>query len=194
MDTERNLEAAAEKVLASARRLPEGKRHLIAIDGRAASGKSSLAALIAPHLESVIVHADDFYLHPGQRTRERYSTPGGNLDYERLRAEVIDPWIRDGAFVLRPYDAHRDVYLPAQEIAGGSFLIVEGSYSTHPALQDAYDLRIFLSTDPATQLERIARRNGPAAVQMFAEKWIPLEELYFSACDTARQSDLEIVT
>lgn len=34
--------------------------------------------------------ADDFFLRPEQRTPERLAEPGGNLDRERMKSEVID--------------------------------------------------------------------------------------------------------
>lgn len=57
--------------------------------------------------------------------------------------------------------------------------IVEGAYSCHPTLWDAYDLRIFLDVDGAEQLRRIDKRNGAEALAMFRDRWIPLEERYF---------------
>lgn len=190
-DTGRAAAAVAQAV-SSLRR--EKERLLVAIDGRAAAGKSTLAARLADLLHCPVVHADDFYLQPAQRTPERYQIPGGNLDYERLLAQVILPWKRDGAFFLQPYDAHTDTYGPGRRISGAGLLIVEGSYSTQPVLRSACDLCVFLSTDPETQLSRIAQRNGRKAVRMFREKWIPLEEYYFSSCRTEEESDLCFIT
>lgn len=170
--------------------LAEGGRLLISVDGRSTAGKSTFADLVKRRLPCHVVHADDFYLHPAQRTPERYATPGGNLDYERLKKEVIWPWLKKGSFCLRPYDAHADIYLPAKPITGGSILVIEGSYSGHPALWDAYNLHVFLTTDRHTQLARITARNGADAVPMFLKKWIPLEELYFSSCRVEERSDL----
>ena len=38
-----------------------------------------------------VVHLDDFFLQPIQRTPKRMAEPGGNLDRERLIAEVLEP-------------------------------------------------------------------------------------------------------
>ena len=58
--------------------------------------------------------------------------------------------------------------------------MVEGSYSCHSQLRDTYALKIFLTTDSETQLERIRIRNGEAMLQRFQSTWIPMEEAYFN--------------
>ena len=63
----------------------------IAIDGNSASGKSSLAALLKSKYFCTVIHMDDFFLRPVQRTPERLKEPGGNIDYERFVEEVIRP-------------------------------------------------------------------------------------------------------
>lgn len=157
---------------------------LIAIDGRCASGKTTLAAALQRELSATLFHMDDFFLRPEQRTPERLATPGGNVDYERFLTEVLLP-IREGnsALEYRPYDCHSlQLRSPVHEELS-PIVIVEGSYSCHPALREHYDLHIFLTVDPAEQLRRIEQRGGPDAVIAFREKWIPLEERYFSGCN-----------
>ena len=48
----------------------------------------------------------------------------------------------------------------------------------HAYLRNLYDYSIYLTIDPTLQLERIKKRN-PNKVDVFIEKWIPLEEKYF---------------
>ena len=42
----------------------KGGRAVIAIDGMAASGKSTLAARLAEELDGCVIHMDDFFLFP----------------------------------------------------------------------------------------------------------------------------------
>ena len=56
----------------------------LAIDGRAAAGKSTAAALLAAALGAGVVHMDDFFLPAALRTPQRLSEPGGNVHYERF--------------------------------------------------------------------------------------------------------------
>ena len=71
-------------------------------------------------------------------------------------------------------------------------IVVEGSYSCHPTLWEQYDLHVFLTVNPQEQLRRIERRNGPQGLEMFRQRWIPLEERYFSACRVEERCELRL--
>ena len=88
-------EAAAEILTQAADLLSErpGKPVLIAIDGRCGSGKSTLGEYLQKTAGAQLLHMDDYYLRPEQRTRERYETPGENVDHERFLEEVMEPLI-----------------------------------------------------------------------------------------------------
>lgn len=60
---------------------------------------------------------------------------------------------------------------------------MEGAYACHPDLWAYYDLRVFLTVDPETQMSRIEARSGPEKAQQFRDRWIPFEEKYFKAFD-----------
>ena len=49
----------------------QDKPLLVAIDGRCASGKSTLAKDLQKQLDCNVIHMDDFYLQPHQRTTKR---------------------------------------------------------------------------------------------------------------------------
>lgn len=168
---------------------------LVAIDGRCASGKSTLAARLGELLDCPVFHMDDYFPRPEQRTAQRLSTPGGNIDYERFLTEILVP-LRSGAgeITYRPLDCATLSLLPPISVKAGRINIIEGSYSCHPALLSNYDLRIFLTTSPEEQLRRIALRNGEEKLRQFRERWIPMEELYFTACDVAGHCDLIYTT
>lgn len=155
---------------------------VLAIDGRCASGKTTLAAKLTADWNASLFHMDDFYLRPHQRTAERLAEPGGNVDRERFLAEVLLPLTEGRRVSYRRFDCQTFTFEPARIIDPYPIAIVEGSYSCHPELRDRYDMRIFLDIDPETQLERILRRNGPETLERFKSLWIPLEEAYFTAC------------
>lgn len=164
------------------RRLAGGERVILAIDGRSGAGKSSLAALLASVYDgALVVHMDDFFLQPHQRTAQRLQTPGGNVDHERFLEEVLAPMRRGEAFWYRPFDCGRMEIGEGMRLSPGRLCIVEGSYSLHPSLASAYDLRVALRIDAAAQRARILARNGEQMLARFIEMWIPLEERYFSA-------------
>lgn len=158
-----------------------GAPFLIAVDGRCASGKTTLAAYIKKQSGCQVVHMDDFFLRPEQRTEERLAQPGGNVDWERFREEVLLPLRRGEQALFRPYDCHSQKWGEPVVVMPDSVIVVEGSYCCHPQLWDFYDRHVFLSVDPTEQLRRIERRNGKAALTIFRDRWIPLEERYFEA-------------
>lgn len=153
---------------------------LIAIDGRCGSGKTTLASQLKEALKCNVIPMDDFFLRMEQRTKERYLEPGGNVDRERFLEEVLIPLKKKDDIDYRPFDCMTfqlkdPIHVPFQNVT-----IVEGSYSCHPELFDYYDFHIFLTIDRENQLQRILKRNGEEKLQVFIDKWIPLEERYFS--------------
>lgn len=185
------MEKIVESVLRNIEAIKQEKPHLlIAIDGRCAAGKTTLAARLQEVLACNVIPMDHFFLRPEQRTSERLREPGGNIDYERFLEEALLPLTRGEDFSYRPYDCRCQDFGEAISIQAKAVNIIEGSYSCHPALRNRYDLRIFLSVDPEEQLWRIRQRNGDALVADFKGKWIPLEEQYFLLCRIREQCDL----
>lgn len=163
---------------------------VIAIDGRAASGKSTKADLLSSILKAPVIHMDDFFLPPALRTEERLAQPGGNVHYERFAEEVL-PSLRTGnAFAYRVFDCSRMDFGCSRDIPAAPVRIVEGSYSHHPALGDYADLKVFSSVDADEQMARILRRNGERMAEMFRTRWIPMEECYFNHFDIRSKADL----
>ena len=163
---------------------------ILAIDGRCASGKTTLGNRLAAEWNASLFHMDDFYLQPHQRTKERLAEPGGNVDRERFLEEVLLP-LREGKPVsYRRFDCGTFTFEPARLIEPADIAIVEGSYSLHPQLRDLYDLRIFMDVEPDEQMRRILKRNGPEAAERFRTIWIPLEEAYFAGCKVRENADI----
>ncbi len=177
------IESEAEAVIS------EKDRAVFAIDGRCASGKTTAAQEISPKLNCTVFHADDFFLHPEQRTPERYAAPGGNFDRERFLNEVLLPAVNGETVNYRPFDCKAMEILDAQIIHPEKIIIVEGAYCCHPELWDFYDRRIFFTVSPDEQISRIRKRNGDNA-KMFFDRWIPLEERYFKEYGIEERCDL----
>ncbi len=171
------------------RRLAAGQRCVIAIDGRCGAGKSTLAAMLRTLYGCGIVAMDDFFLPPVRRTAARLSQPGGNLDYERLLDTVVPHLRKSAPFSYVPYLCQSDALGAPRTVDGGALCVLEGSYSTHPLLRRHVDLSVFVTTDPQTQLSRIAARSGRAILPRFVSDWIPLEERYFSAFSSEQHCD-----
>lgn len=158
----------------------------IAVEGRCASGKSTLAALLERVYGANLVHMDDFFLPFARKTPERLAEPGGNVDYERVLAEILSH-PAEQEIVYRPFDCSAQALSDEIRLAPKPLTIVEGSYSMHPALRGHYDLSVFLDIDPEKQSARILKRNGPEMHARFVGEWIPLENRYFDGLNV-RQS------
>ncbi len=170
--------------------MAEKGRALVAIDGPAASGKTTLGAALGEICGAPVIPMDDFFLQPHQRTPERFVQVGGNVDHERFLAEVLEPLSRRETAVYRPFDCQQWALGDEVAVPCAPLMIVEGSYSLHPLLAEHYDLRILTKVDAAAQRERILRRNGERMLQRFLSEWIPMEERYFSETGIASRVDV----
>lgn len=154
---------------------------IIAIDGRAASGKTTLAEALTAALGAPAVHMDDFFLPADLRSEARYAEPGGNVHYERFAEEVL-PYLRGAeSFGYRIFDCTYMDYRGRRRIPAAPCRIVEGAYSLHPKFGDYAGLTVFSDISRERQTARIAARDGSDRLKDFRERWIPLEEKYFSA-------------
>lgn len=169
--------------------LKEKDHVLVGIDGRCASGKTTLGEELHRILGGNLIHMDDFFLRPEQRTVERYEEPGGNVDRERFEEEVLKPVKEGKDFSYRPFDCQTMRLKKPVKVNEKKLVIVEGSYCLHPSLESFYDLKVFLDVDKDTQWKRIEKRN-PDKLEAFHEKWIPYEEKYFKAFRIRENSDI----
>lgn len=169
--------------------MAEKDRILIAIDGSCTSGKSTLAALLARELDCNVFRVDDYFLRPEQRTEERLAQPGGNVDYERFREEVLLPLKTGMPFFYRPYDCGTGKLKAPVAVTPKRISVIEGSYSHHPFFEGPYDIKVFLKVSPEVRLVRIGQR--PAFLRTrFEEEWIPMEQRYFEAFDIESKADI----
>lgn len=152
---------------------------LIGIDGRCGSGKTTLGYYLQEQLGGNLYHMDDFFLQDYQRTKERLETPGGNVDYERFREEVLNPVRRGQSVVYRRFSCRERKIVSEETVPWKRLNIIEGSYSLHPYFQNPYQLKVFMDIDRQEQIQNIRKRNGEEGLNDFLERWIPMEEMYF---------------
>ena len=158
--------------------LKEKDTVIIAIDGRCAAGKTTFANKLGNTLDCNVFHGDDFFLQKEQRTQERLSQAGENIDYERLIEEVIIPIQKGVEFSFRPFDCHTMDFGAEINVTPKKINIIEGAYCCNSHIYDYADIHVFMDIDNKTQHQRILDRNG-ADAEMFFTKWIPMEERYF---------------
>lgn len=156
--------------------------YIVAIDGRCAAGKTTVATELAEILRANLIHMDDFFLQKEQRTQERLATPGENIDHERFLEEVLLPLKSGDSFSYRAFSCATQEFTSPIAVIPNKITIVEGSYACHSSLREHYDLKVFLTVEPEEQMRRLWERNGNYA-EVFRQKWIPLEESYIACCN-----------
>ncbi len=171
------------------RRLRHGSA-IIAIEGGSASGKTTLAAMLHTLYDCNVLHMDDFFLRPEQRTAARYAEVGGNIDRERFEVEVLKPLAKNEIIRYRRFNCEEQMLGPSIEVIPKRLTVIEGVYSMHPAFSRYYDFSVFLNISPPDQKERILKRNSPQLATRFFEEWIPLENAYFLQMDIQKKADL----
>ncbi len=173
-------------------KLQSQPRVVLAIDGPCGGGKSTLGKALKTayaDLGCELFHMDDFFLTPDQRTAERLTQPGGNVDRERFLAEVLQNIVKGEPFTYRRFDCQTGEFVPVSA-KPGKLSIVEGAYALHPDLRQHYGVRIFLDIKPKAQLERLRGRVGEEKLKRFTGQWIPLENRYFDALNIRAQADI----
>lgn len=177
--------------------LGQADRALCVIDGYCGAGKTTLAGELSAHYGGApVIHMDDFFLPYEMRTPQRLGTPGGNVHHERFLAQVVEGLKSGEAFAYQRFDCATGELLE-KRCGAARVRIVEGSYSLHPALQQAWQelgaVTVFLSVDKEEQLRRISRR-APEKLQAFVDRWIPLEKNYFQAYDIKARAQLTLTS
>lgn len=165
---------------------------VIAIDGRAGSGKTTLANKLSHLLNAELICMDDFFLPLKLRTKERLQSAGGNIHYERFLEQVLPYLTSHTPFTYPCFDCSIMNYSQEKQIQNTGWCIVEGSYSHHPLFQRYADITIFIDISKELQMKRILQRNGEKMAELFETKWIPMEETYFQEFKIKENSDFTI--
>lgn len=174
------------------RLLAKKPRVIAAIDGMAASGKTTLAAQLAAQFpKSAVVHMDDFTIPFEDRTPGYFDRLLSNADIVRFDREVLSPLLSGQDAVYRPYVCHPEpgFLAPVRVGADTRLVIVEGAYCLHDQLFDRYDLSVLSLIAPALQQERILRRNGEAQLERFTSLWIPMENRHIAVRNLRERCD-----
>lgn len=194
--------------LISQSRPPEGPM-VVGITGMDASGKSTMATLLAEELKrsglSVeIVRVDDFHQaradrHPSEIPEpEQYFEHG--FDFERLRNEVLKP-IRDEGTLeasLICLDLLEDTWTVERKysVSSDTVVLLEGVFLFRPDIAHFLDLIIFLDVDETTVLDRVRQRDisvhGVEIMKKYESKYLPAQRAYLGEYPPERNADVII--
>jgi len=140
----------------------------IGIDGKGATGKTSLAARVAAALAgSVIVPIDDF-ARPDLRGWER----------DRFVRQVLQPLLAKRSARYQRWDFYRNVGAEWHTVPTGVPVVVEGVSSTDVRLGVPWDFTIWIEVAYEIRFARVLERDGPQMMERWLTDWMPSEDAY----------------
>ncbi len=148
-----------------------GGTRWVGIDGKGASGKTTLAAAVAAALpDAVVVHVDDF-ARPSVETWER----------DRFVAQVLVPLVDRRPAHYERWDWASDASAGWVEVPVGVPVVVEGVSSTDARLGVPWDVTLWLDASYDVRLARALARDGEDMREQWVDAWMPAEDAYEAA-------------
>jgi para-aminobenzoate synthetase len=152
----------------------------VALDGRSAAGKTTLAAVLAGILDAAVIEGDDFYAGGTEVRSDRPADlVAACIDWPQQRA-VLEA-LRSGgqaawhAFDWDAFDGRACAELTV--LAPKPIVILEGVYSARPELSDLIDLAVFVRADEGVREARLIAREGQ--IGPWERQWHAAEDYYF---------------
>ncbi|MGI3782833.1 MAG: uridine kinase family protein [Janthinobacterium lividum] len=143
----------------------------VGVDGKGASGKTTLSAAVAAVLPgAVVVHVDDF-ARPTVETWER----------DRFVAQVLQPLAAGRPARYERWDWSTDASAGWAEVPVGVAVVVEGVSSTDVRLGIPWDVTLWVEAPYEVRLARALARDGEAMRRQWVEAWMPAEDAYEAA-------------
>jgi uridine kinase len=170
---------------------------LVALDGRSAAGKSTLAARVAPLVGAAVIDGDDFYSGGTAETWDAMSAAekaSHCIDWRRQRP-VLEKLAREETASWRPYDWEADDGSLADRTVTchpAPVVILDGAYSGRPELADLFDLRVLLDAPAHLRRKRLVQREGEGFRVDWNRRWDDAEQWYFAEVMPPESFDLVV--
>ena len=140
----------------------------VGVDGKGATGKTTLAARIAAALPGSVV--DDF-ARPDVRGWER----------DRFVRQVLQPLLAGRPGRYQRWDFDRNVGAEWHTVPVGLPVVVEGVSATDVRLGVPWDFTIWVEVPYEIRLVRAMQRDGPGRMDRWLTDWMPSEDAYEEA-------------
>jgi uridine kinase len=170
-----------------------GSTRVLAVDGPAGSGKTTLGGRIRDELTSlghsaVLVHMDDLYA--GWAALE--GSRSDNLAH-RLVGQILAPLARHEPAHWQRFDWHADRFDEWESFDPPTVLVVEGCGSGARDY-DAYStVLVWVEADRDERIRRGVARDGEQVLERWLA-WMDSEEAHFARHDTRERADLRLTT
>jgi uridine kinase len=144
---------------------------LMAIDGPAGSGKTSLANQLASNLKSATtIHMDDLYNGWEDALTATLT--------RHLEEWVLDPLTQHQSVKYQKFDWINSEYGPTVEVSDVELLILEGVGAAQARIRQQADLTIWIEVGAQIGLARVLNRDG-AQILPYMLKWQERESAHF---------------
>lgn len=144
---------------------------LIAIDGPAGSGKTSLANQLASNLKSATtIHMDDLYNGWEDALTATLT--------RHLEEWILDPLTQHQSVKYQKFNWASSEYGPSAEVRDIEILILEGVGAAQTMIRQQAALTIWIEVGPQIGLARVINRDG-AQILPYMLKWQERERAHF---------------
>jgi uridine kinase len=158
-----------------------GRVRVLAVDGPAGSGKTTLADALGVR-GAAVLHMDDLY--------EGWSGLEGSL-WPRLSAQVLEPLRRGVPGRYQRYDWSSGAFAEWVDVPVPDLLVLEGCGSARRAVDAFAVLRVWVEAPDDLRLERGLARDGADAREHWLT-WMADEAAHFARERTRGRADVRL--
>lgn len=163
-------------------------RPIIAIDGPAGAGKTTLALHIAAALPTTLashtIHMDDLY--------NGWSTPFDHHFTDALQ-QVVNAHLTSKPLPKKKYNWSASRYDSLPNVASTPLLILEGCGAIDSTIRQSITASIWLEIDAEVGLQRVLGRDGDAIAPQMRE-WLHIQKQHFAEQNPEKDADYVLTT
>ncbi|GIF44032.1 AAA family ATPase [Actinoplanes xinjiangensis] len=158
---------------------PDGRRRVIAVEGRSGAGKTTLAGGVAERLGAPLIHMDDLYA----------GWDGLRQGVDALRAWVLEPLAEGRRAVWRRFDWAAGAYAEEHPVPDGDWLVVEGVGAGGRVLRPYLWRLVWVDAPTAERRRRALARDGETYAPHW-DRWARQEDAFYAADQVRANADL----
>lgn len=162
--------------------------HLLAIDGPAGAGKTTLAAKLAAefsaHSSVRTIHMDELY--------NGWDDALGQSLTDTLQT-ITSAYLAGSNFVIKIFDWHLMKFAREEVISPTDYLILEGVGAAQEIVRQSGATTYWLDIDEATGLKRVLARDG-AHIEKEMIQWQIQQSIHFAKDQTRENCEFKLTS
>jgi uridine kinase len=161
---------------------------LLAIDGPAGAGKTTLAAKLeaeySAHASVRTIHMDDLY--------NGWENALGE-DLTKVLESITSAHLAGHGFVIKKFNWHLMHFDREEQIAPTDYLILEGVGAAQAVVRKTGATTYWLDIDAETGLQRVLARDG-AHIELEMRQWQIQQSIHFAADKTRENCEFKLTS